>query len=163
MPRGILIYIYIYIQCLTTYTLNFKPPSVFNNDHNLQRLRSLHAMIRLCFEAVAVKTLDKQKMKHLKAWHQKILELPSLKLTASLPLKIGLNSPKGNEKVFQPSIFGCELSVSGRVVLSGIFQYSKYPKNKKTNGSPKKESEITMLTFWMVVWYPYHPCMVYAF
>ena len=31
----------------------------------------------------------------------------SLKLTASLHLKIGLNAPKGNEKVFQPSIFKC--------------------------------------------------------
>jgi len=27
-----------------------------------------------------------------------------LKLTASLPLKIGLTAPKGNENVFQPSI-----------------------------------------------------------
>ena len=33
---------------------------------------------------------------------------PSLKLTASLPLQIGLKAPKGNEKVFQPSIFRCE-------------------------------------------------------
>ncbi len=29
--------------------------------------------------------------------------------TNSSPLETGLNAPKGNEKVFQPSIFGCEL------------------------------------------------------
>ena len=36
-----------------------------------------------------------------------VVYLFSLKLTASLPLKIG-KLPKGNEKVFQPSIFRCE-------------------------------------------------------
>ncbi len=30
-------------------------------------------------------------------------------------LKLGLNAPKGNENVFQPSIFRCKLLVSGRV------------------------------------------------
>ena len=41
--------------------------------------------------------------------------LSSLKLTAFSHLKIGLLPLKGNEKVFQASIFRCELLVSGRV------------------------------------------------
>ena len=41
--------------------------------------------------------------------------LPSLKLTASLPLKIGRLTPIGKEKVFQPPIFRCKLAVSFRV------------------------------------------------
>ena len=41
-------------------------------------------------------------------------DLLSLKLTASLPLKMGLNAPKGNNVVFQASIFRCERLVSGR-------------------------------------------------
>ena len=40
--------------------------------------------------------------------------IPSLKLTASLPLKIGRN-PIGSRIVFQPSICRGELLVSGRV------------------------------------------------
>ena len=38
---------------------------------------------------------------HQKGWGM----FHSLKRAASLPLKIGLNTTKGNEKVFQPSIF----------------------------------------------------------
>ena len=40
--------------------------------------------------------------------------LHSLKLTASLHLKIGLNAPKGNDRIPFPSIFRCELAVSFR-------------------------------------------------
>ena len=43
------------------------------------------------------------------------VHVPSLKLTASLSLKIG-RAPKGNNRMNQPSIFRCELLlVSGRV------------------------------------------------
>ena len=38
-------------------------------------------------------------------------ELPSLKRTASSHLKIGRNTPIGNEKLFQPSIFSLKLTV----------------------------------------------------
>ena len=40
--------------------------------------------------------------------HQITKNMHSLKLTASLPMKIGrANAPKGNDQVFQPSIFRC--------------------------------------------------------
>ena len=39
-------------------------------------------------------------------------------IPASLPLQIGLKAPKGNEKVFHPSIFRCEnVRNSGRVII----------------------------------------------
>ncbi len=43
-------------------------------------------------------------------WNPPLHSLKHLKLTASSPLKIDLNAPKGNEKVFQPSIFKCYVS-----------------------------------------------------
>ena len=53
--------------------------------------------------------------------------LPSLKLAASLPLKIGLNAPKGNEKVFQPSVFR-DVPVSFREgYLEDQLMTCKYP------------------------------------
>jgi len=50
-------------------------------------------------------------------------QIPSLKRTASLPLKIGrANAPKGNEKVFQSSMASgvTSLLVSGSVDLVGL-------------------------------------------
>ena len=62
------------------------------------------------FETATAERLEKREKKTFNGsvksgrnFHSRIL--PSLKLTASLPLKMGLNAPKGNEKVFQPSIF----------------------------------------------------------
>ena len=46
----------------------------------------------------------------------RVLLLPSLKLTYKSPLKIGRN-PKGKDHLNQPSIFRCELLVSGRVYI----------------------------------------------
>ena len=42
-------------------------------------------------------------------WKHFTDSIPSLKLTVSLPLKIGRLPPKGNEKVFQASISRCGL------------------------------------------------------
>ena len=42
----------------------------------------------------------------LLAWRAHHVSLPSLKLTCS-HLKIGLNAPKGKEKIFQPQCFRC--------------------------------------------------------
>ena len=55
-----------------------------------------------------------------------LMVVHSLKLTACSPLKIGLNAPKGNEKVFQRSISRCELLVSGRVNIYTHISYLPY-------------------------------------
>ena len=43
-----------------------------------------------------------------------LITFTSLKLTASLHLKIGLNAPKGKDRIPFPSIFRCEPAVSFR-------------------------------------------------
>ena len=53
-----------------------------------------------------------------------IIRIPSLKLTASLPLKIGLLAPKGNEKVFQLPFFRCFNSLANRFRESTVSGWS---------------------------------------
>ncbi len=69
--------------------------------------RGMRATRIICKHRIWIIYLDPGKkqptLTHMK--HRK-KPLPSLKLTASLHLKIG-RAPKGNEKVFQRSIFGC--------------------------------------------------------
>ena len=76
-----------------------------------------------CFQVSALlksaKFLPTERLKGLGNWHRKgigqiwIQEL-TLPETNSLPLKIGLLPPK---EILQPSIFRCEVLVSGRVII----------------------------------------------
>ena len=101
-------------------------------------------------------------------------EQPSLKLTATSPLKIG-RAPKGNEKVFQPSIFRCE-NVSFR---EGIYDvciiYCIYflhtfispisPRNLQGMSQKKKPSMESLNLIFPSAWGRWYPrsCAIFEF